>query len=459
MSSSSWNSRMQNSGSGLISGAAAIVFILTVPLLFTDLLGFNVIPFNTWKQYLSTPQTNFCSREQDPLSRLVRGKDLKKLEATGFACDTAEHSVVCVANRPVIVDTRTTNITVEIPRNQTVQEETSVRPYARQEDNLQYVTPVKILQGNSTSRVCRYNHRIPAVIFSSAFTGNLFHEFDDLIIPLFLTIGHFKSRVFLILEDYNPTFLSKYSKIMARLSGYQVMNPAANRSTHCFPGSVVGLKYHANLFLNSSEIPGGYSMADFRQFLAETYDLKFWHVSQIRNPTLILVSREKTRRFLNEDEVVGMMEEVGFRVVVVRTQELSNLDKIAGVVNSCSVLVGVHGAGLTNELFLPAGAVLVQVEPLGLEWASATYFGGPTEDMGLHYLRYKIAPEESSLVEMYGRNHPVITDPASVFAQGYRAARAAYVDHQDVRVDVGKFKETIVLALQLVSNSYFAGYK
>ncbi|KAL0310994.1 UNVERIFIED_CONTAM: Alpha-1,3-arabinosyltransferase XAT3 [Sesamum angustifolium] len=306
--------------------------------------------------------------------------DLMKLEATGFACDTAEHSFVCVANQPVIIDT-TTNITVYIPTNQTVQEETSVRPYARQEDNLQYITPVKILQGDNTSRDCQYNHQIPAVIFSSAFTGNLFHEFDDLIIPLFITIRHFKSRVLLIMEDHNPWFLSKYSKILSRLSGYQ-----------------------------------------------------------IRNPTLILVSREKTRRFLNEDEIVGMMKEVGFRVVVVRTQELSDLDKISKVVNSCSVLVGAHGAGLTNELFLPTGAVMVQVEPLGLEWASATYFGGPTEAMGLHYLRYKIMAEESSLVEFYGRNHPVIVDPASVFAQGYRAARAVYVDQQDVRVDVEKFR-------------------
>ncbi|KAL0362290.1 UNVERIFIED_CONTAM: Alpha-1,3-arabinosyltransferase XAT2 [Sesamum calycinum] len=104
------------------------------------------------------------------------------------------------------------------------------------------------------------------------------------------------------------------------------MNPAANRSIHCFPGSVVGLKYHNNLFLNCSDIPGGHSMSDFRQFLAETYNLKFWHVSQIRNPTLILVSREKTRRFLNEDEIVGMMKEVGF-----------------------SVLGGAHGAGLTKR--------------------------------------------------------------------------------------------------------------
>ncbi|KAI3466269.1 hypothetical protein Pfo_022932 [Paulownia fortunei] len=421
------------------------------------------------QQYLYTSETNFSSREikktteeQDSLkvhiARLVRREDLKRLETTGFACDIAQHSVVCVANQPVIIDT-TRNITVHIPTNQTVQEETNVRPYARQEDKhlLQYITPVKILHGNTIPPVCQYNHQIPALIFSSALTGNLFHEFNDIIIPLFITIKHFKSRVLVILEDYNPTFLSKYSKIMSRLSDHEVMNPAANGSVHCFPGLIVGLKYHDNLALNSSDIPGGYSLPDFRQFLGETYDLKFKHVSQIRKPTLMLVSREKTRRFLNEDEIVGMMKEVGFRVVVVRTQALSNLNKFANVVNSCSVLVGVHGAGLTNELFLPGGAVTVQVEPLGLEWASATYFGNPASAMDLSYLRYKITPEESSLVKLYGRNHSVITDPASVFAKGYRAARAMYIDQQDVRVDIVKFRETLVLALQLVKKSSFPG--
>ncbi|KAK6132861.1 hypothetical protein DH2020_033392 [Rehmannia glutinosa] len=169
----------------------------------------------------------------------------------------------------------------------------------------------------------------------------------------------------------------------------------------------------------------------------------------------MLISREKTRIFLNEDEITNMMKDVGFRVIIVKTQELSNLTKFANVVNSCSVLVGVHGAGLTNELFLPAGGVTVQVVALGLEWASAAYFGDPAGGMGLNYLRYKITPEESSLVKLYGRNHSVIMDPMSVFAKGYRAARAVFVDQQDVRVDVLRFRETIVMAFQMVRNSSF----
>ncbi|KAI3456896.1 hypothetical protein Pfo_013559, partial [Paulownia fortunei] len=382
---------------------------------------------------------------------LLSGEDRRKLQTSGFACDIAENSIVCIANLPIRIDTRN-NVTVYDSSTHTVQEETSVKPYALQKDKylLQYITPVNILHGNNKPPVCQYNHDIPAVIFSSGISGNLFHEFNDIIIPLFITTKHFQSRVLLILEDYSPLFMSKYSKIFSRLSSYEVMNPAANASVHCFPGLILGLKYHDNLALNPSDIPGGYSMRDFRLFLGETYDLKFTHVSQIRKPTLMLISREKTRKFLNEDEMVAMMRGLGFRVVVARTTEAANLNKFANTVNSCSVLVGAHGAGLTNELFLPAGAVMVQVEPLGMEWASANYYGNPARAMDVHYLRYKIEPEESSLMELYGRNHSIITDPGSVYAKGYRAVRAVYLDQQHVRVNITKFRKLLLQALQLV---------
>lgn len=222
---------------------------------------------------------------------------------------------------------------------------------------------MKVLQGNTTPPACEYNHTVPAVIFTSGIVGNLFHEFNDIIIPFFITSRHFQSRVLLILDDYNPRFVSK---ILSRLSSHEIVNPAANASIHCLPGVVLGLKFHDNLG-------------------TETYGLKFAHVSQIRQvPTLVLISRERSRNFLNEEEIVGMVRELGFRVVVARTKEAVDLDKFGNVINSCAVLVGVHGAGLTNELFLQAGAVTVQVEPLGLEWAAEHYFGEPANRIRVH---------------------------------------------------------------------------
>lgn len=199
-------------------------------------------------------------------------------------------------------------------------------------------------------------------------------------------------------------------------------------------------------------------MVHFRKFLREAYGMKFDSVDQMpltAKPRLLLLSRRGTRRFLNEDKIVKLMVELGFQVVAATPNMTRNLAEFSELVNSCSVMVGVHGAGLTNEIFLPDGAVMVQVVPLGLDWASTNYYGEPGIRMGVKYLEYKIEPEESSLLSMYGRDHPFITksDPGSVYLMGYGTARTVYLDQQSVKVNLVRFRETLVRALNLIGRS------
>lgn len=195
-------------------------------------------------------------------------------------------------------------------------------------------------------------------------------------------------------------------------------------------------------------------MPEFKRFLREIFSLSYSHVSEIPRPRLLLLSRTKSRKFLNEDEMIAMMHEVGFEVAVVRGSKVaSNLTRMARLVNSCSVIVGVHGAGLTNDVFMARGGVVVQVEPLGTEWISKVMFGDTARAMGLHHLRYKIEEEESSLVKLYGRNSSVVTDPGSVYRDGgYMTARAVFIDQQNVKINLARFRSTIVEALSIVSD-------
>lgn len=345
--------------------------------------------------------------------------------------------------------------TVYVPSSET-QFEHMIQPYASQDDAtaMKFVTPVKIRHGNTNLPACNFNHSVPAVVFSSGgFTGNLFHEFNEVIIPLFVTSHHIRSRVQFVITDFKPWWVRKYDRVLSYLSPYEVINPAGNGSIHCFPGAIIGLKYHDRLALNSSEIPGGYSMFDFKNFLRKAYDLKHRDVPKTQKPVLILISRHKSRRFMNEKEMKDMMEELGFQVMVATPNRMSNLHKFSSLVNSCSVLVGAHGAGLANAVFLPAGAVMVQVVPLGLHWASTSYFGGPATEMEVQYIEYKIKPEESSLLSTYGPDDPVITDPESIFLKGYYAAREVYVDEQNLKINVTRFRETLVEAIKLLGRS------
>ncbi|XP_058189532.1 alpha-1,3-arabinosyltransferase XAT2-like [Rhododendron vialii] len=249
-------------------------------------------------------------------------------------------------------------------------------PYTKKEDKWitgTTISSVQTLQGNiATPPPCEYTRNVPAIVFSSGgSTGNIFHEFTELIIPLFLTSHHFQSRL-LMVTNFRLQSMGKYKKIFSHLSRYEVINPAANVSVHCFPGAVVGHHYHDHLAIKTAEIPKGYSMFNFKKFLRYSYNLKIQDSSQTEKPTLILMSRKKSRVFMNEDEMVTMMKALGFRVVVAQPDMMTNMDKFEEIVNSCSILVSAHGAGLTNAVFLPEGAVLVQVMGLGIDWISNT---------------------------------------------------------------------------------------
>lgn len=173
------------------------------------------------------------------------GEDQTQLERTGFACHTDLQTQVCVANRPVRIDMSTMNIYA--PFNQyKPQANRTIRPYAWQEDKtaMSLVSPVQILQENITPPACQYTHNVPAVIFSSGcFAGNLFHEFSEILIPLFITSCHFQSRLHFIVTDFSPSFVGKFRNILSHLSGYEVINPTVNGSVHCFLGAVVELHY------------------------------------------------------------------------------------------------------------------------------------------------------------------------------------------------------------------------
>ncbi|XP_057765603.1 alpha-1,3-arabinosyltransferase XAT3-like isoform X2 [Salvia miltiorrhiza] len=381
-------------------------------------------------------------------------EDRRKLDDTGFACHRAIHSTHCVSTKAVRIDTR--NMTLYIPSDESWRNETVVRPYPWNGYDVNEISAVRIIQYSNTSAPppCEFHHDVPAVVFSSGYTGNTYHEMSEIIIPLFITTKQFQSRVVLVMEDYKPSFIAKYGTILSHLSAHEVMNPAANATVHCFPASIVGLKYHGILALNSSDIPGGYGMPEFRHFLRDTFGLRFEHVSQIPRPRLLLLSRTNSRKFLNEDEMIGMIEDVGFEVMMVRGSKVaSNLRKLSQLINSCSVILGAHGAGLTNDVFLPRGGVIIQVEPLGTEWISKVIFGDTARAMGLHHLRYKIEEHESSLLKLYGRNSSVITDPESVYREaGYTAARAVFFDQQNLKLNLARFRETVVEALSIVSD-------
>ncbi|KAJ6838531.1 uncharacterized protein M6B38_317910 [Iris pallida] len=452
---------------------------LLLPLLYAALLRCNISPPlrlwklqllpHNWPQSLSVTISNDTVPERTDqftrfiLRRLVRGSARRQLSRDGVACISDPESDICVTTGPVRISTGASPTAVYLTGNQRLPLETPdasvrVRPYARKTDRvaMSRTSPVAILPGPPDPPQCDVDHSVPAVVFSTGgFAGNFFHDINDVLIPLFLTTADLHSRVQLVVTDYEGYWVRKYRRVLSRLSGHDIVvasssSSAAEARVHCFPAAVVGLKYHGNLLCNSTSPPGGISTADFRNFIRSSLSLDAAPAAARELPVLVLLSRKKSRMLLNEEEVVGLAESVGFRVVVATAEAMRDVQEFAEAVNGCDVLMGVHGAGMTNMVFLRAGAVLLQVVPWGLDWAAAAYYGRPARRMGLQYVEYHIGVEESSLYEQYPKDDPVLVDPWGVNLKGYNVSKPVYTDGQNVRLDLSRFRETLLNARKLI---------
>lgn len=78
----------------------------------------------------------------------------------------------------------------------------------------------------------------------------------------------------------------------------------------------------------------------------------------------VYISRSKAtrRRLVNEEEVWPLWERAGFERVLM--EELTVEDQVA-LMRETAVLAGPHGAGLTNMVFCPPGAQVVEIADLG----------------------------------------------------------------------------------------------
>ncbi|NAZ85549.1 glycosyltransferase family 61 protein [Kineococcus indalonis] len=121
------------------------------------------------------------------------------------------------------------------------------------------------------------------------------------------------------------------------------------------------------------------------------YNVPRWVVDDVRarvaglrrggGPELLLVDRPGTgrRRLLNREEVLRVVRERGFTVVDLDDATLA--EEVA-LFTSARVVVGVHGAGLTNALYGPEGSHVVEITPSSLSYPTFHKLAGVA---GLHH--------------------------------------------------------------------------
>uniref|UniRef100_A0ACD5ZW46 Uncharacterized protein n=1 Tax=Avena sativa TaxID=4498 RepID=A0ACD5ZW46_AVESA len=350
------------------------------------------------------------------------------------------------------------------PENKTV----TVRPFPRKWEiqtmqkvravNIRSSAPVATTDDTAAAPACTVTHDAPAVIFSSGpYSGNFFHAMNDMIIPLYNTAREYDGHVHLVVTDLNPEFTSRYREILAALSVHPVIDFDADVAVRCFPAVRVGIEIHDELRINPALSRKGYTMADFRDFLRSTYSLKnAWATPANRSsgqkPRLVMLLRRHARAITNEAEAIEAAREVGFEVVAAGPEMVRDMARFAQVVSSCNVMVGVHGAGLTNMVFLPNNGTLMQIVPWGAMHDICWHeFGRPAPDMGLRYVEYEVNADETTLKDVYPRDHPVFADPASIHKQGFGKVGELFLIGQKVILDIERFRAAMQEVYQSVT--------
>nr|CAB3450753.1 unnamed protein product [Digitaria exilis] len=334
-------------------------------------------------------------------------------------------------------------------------EQWKVKPYPRKGDELclGQITEVTVQSSNVAPECTKY-HDVPAVIFAlTGYTGNLFHDYTDVLVPLFTTASEFNGEVQFLITNMAIWWTRKYGVVFEKLTKYPLIDFDKDNEVHCFKHAIVGLHAYMEFTIDPLKAPHNYSMVDFNRFMRRTYSLPRDAVTALgeipkTKPRLLIISRQRTRMFLNLKEIVAMAEEIGYEVVVEEANVNSNVTHFAKVVNSVDVMMGVHGAGLTNCAFLPHGAILIQIVPWGaLDGICRIDFGYPAEQMGLRYKHYSIGVHESSLTDQYPLDHEIFKNPLAFHKNGFEFVRQTFMDTQNVRLDCNRFRPVLLEAL------------
>uniref|UniRef100_J3M6T8 Glycosyltransferase 61 catalytic domain-containing protein n=1 Tax=Oryza brachyantha TaxID=4533 RepID=J3M6T8_ORYBR len=210
-------------------------------------------------------------------------------------------------------------------------------------------------------------------------------------------------------------------------------------------------------------VAAGKGIQDFQALLHQGYSrpsrpcLRPDDHAKVAKPKLVIFIRKQNRVLLNLPHIVTACRRAGFAPHVMNLRRQTPLPAIHAALASADAMVAVHGAAVTHFLFMRPGTVLLQIVPVGLDWAADAFYGKPAQQLGLEYLEYKVAPEESSLAAEYGVNSTVVRDPSVISSRGWWEMKKVYMDRQNVTVNIKRFGELLRSARLHLKNATACG--
>ena len=145
-----------------------------------------------------------------------------------------------------------------------------------------------------------------------------------------------------------------------------------------------------NLLMPTRIAPTGNYNETVIKNIRETYRQHYRSTSIVNHGERVYISREKAtrRKIVNEPEVVSLLKDHGFTIV---NFEDWSFDQQVAIAAQIKVLVSIHGAGLTNMLFMNENASVMELRRSG-DTTNLCYFSLASA-LGLRYYYQFGSPE------------------------------------------------------------------
>jgi hypothetical protein len=116
---------------------------------------------------------------------------------------------------------------------------------------------------------------------------------------------------------------------------------------------------------------------------------------KLAHPRIGLISRKQKRFILNERRLLEVGRSMGVSGELLPLEFMTFYEQLSRL-QKTTILVGIHGSGLMNSMFLPRDSVVIQVVPYNVQ--GATSFFRPTAVAnGMHYMEWR-NPDQKNTV-------------------------------------------------------------
>ncbi|KAK2149971.1 hypothetical protein LSH36_428g01060 [Paralvinella palmiformis] len=225
---------------------------------------------------------------------------------------------------------------------------------------------------------------MPSLMFSRFHPDNIMHVIHDDLFPLYITLQMLQFYVddsfdvqLLFADGHNDGEYSDLYEMFTTCVPIELAKlaednmPSGRSGSLCFSDVYVGLSKHSTWYQYGFYEPQGplphatVTSQDIHQFTR--FILRKLRITNNKqNDQAVLVTRKETRLIINDMELcLALSKHLQMKVVTV-SLETHSIEQVVDIFNHATLIIGMHGSLLVFSMFLPAGGIIIELFPFGI---------------------------------------------------------------------------------------------